>query len=500
MSKKLDTLPFFALEASDGSDKAHLKQVPAPSQNLTEAEKYWSRCLEIIRDNVSPHVFATWFEPIKAQSFASSQLVVNVPSQFFCEWIEEHYYPLLQRTIVEVLGENCVLKYNIMVDVAAEKAENRTIKLPAFKNPPSAKQTALSFDSKPQEIEYQSGLNPRYSFENFICGEGNQLANSAAKAVADRPGGTRYNPLVIYGSSGLGKTHLVQAIGNEVLRKRKNAKVLYTTSEHFTMEFLNALQKHKGNEFNAYYRAFDVLIVDDIQFFSGKTGIQNCFFHTFNAFHQAGKQIILTSDRPPKDIQDVDERLISRFQWGLTVDIQPPDYETRIAILMKKSSDEGIEIPFEVAEYIAENVTASVRELEGALIGLIAKVTLDRKQLTLDLAREVVSGISSAPAPVKEINIDVIKGVVSAFYNVSAEMMESKSRKHEITLARQMSMYLTKEMTRSSLKVIGANFGGRDHSTVLHSCQAIENYLVTDRVVKNAYNQMKQELLSMKGN
>lgn len=461
------------------------------------AAAYWRKCKEIIKDNVSAQVYKTWFEPIKAINWLDNQLTVKVPSQFFCEWIEEHYYPLLQKTIKEVLGQDAKLQYQVVVDESLSSIESTTIKMPAFKYPPSATNVNLPFAPQTSvKDNFPNFLNARYSFDNFIRGESNQLAFSAAMAVAQNPGGTRYNPLFVYGDTGLGKTHLVQGIGNFILHNNPRARVLYTTSERFTIEFTNAILNDKINEFIAFYRSIDVLIIDDIQFFAGKEKTQDNFFHTFNALHQAGKQIIMTSDKPHKDIADVDERLISRFQWGLTVDIQAPDYEMRMALLQRKSLDEGCELPLDVTDYIAKNVKSSVRELEGTLISLLAKVALDKRELNLDLAKEVVNGMTSCSTNDndKPLTMEDIKEAVSAHFNVDIELIESKSRKHEIALARQMAIYLAKQLTSLSLKNIGANFGGRDHSTVLHSCQAIENYLVTDKSVKNAYENLLSNL------
>ena len=362
--------------------------------------------------------------------------------------------------------------------------------MPGLKYPPA------QLDNGKMERPFQSNLNPRYVFDNFITGDSNQLACSAAMAVAQNPGGTRFNPLFIYGGTGLGKTHLAQAIGNYIVRKKPSAKVLYTNSEKFYIDYITAVQANKINDFANFYRSADVLIIDDIQFLAGKEKTQDHFFHTFNSFHQAGKQLILTSDKPPKDLAGIEDRLISRFQWGLTADVQQPDYEMRVAILNKKSADEGIELPNDVLEFIARNLNTNIRELEGALIKLIAKTTFDDKPLTLELAKEVLMGeISSEPQP---LDIDEIKNVVSAHMNIGIDLMESKSRKHEIALARQMAMYLTKQLTELSLKSIGSHFGGRDHSTVLHSCQAIDNYIVTDRTVKASYefllNKLKKQI------
>lgn len=462
-------------------------------QSKELAESYWTKCLEIIRDNVSGQVFRTWFEPLKAIAIEDSKLTVRVPSYFFCEWIEEHFYPLLQKTLQQVIGDNAKLQYHVVVDDNGDSLEKRTVSVPGFKHGSQHNQSSLPFAQTPIAVqEFPTFLNPRYSFDSFIRGECNQLASSAALAVSQNPGGTRFNPLFIYGDTGVGKTHLAQAIGNFVIQKNRKARVLYTTSERFTMEFVNAIQNNKSNEFINFYRSIDVLIVDDIQFFAGKEKTQDNFFHTFNALHQAGKQIVLTSDRPPRNLSDVDDRLISRFQWGLTVDIQSPDLEMRMAILQKKSLDEGWELTPEIIEFIARNVTHSVRELEGILISLTAKVTLDRREMTLDLAKEVVFGIASNEPRI--LTMDDIKDAVSVYYNIPVSDIESKNRKHEITLSRQMCMYLAKQLTQLSLKSIGSNFGGRDHSTVLHSCQTIENYLITDRSVKHAFEALMKKL------
>jgi chromosomal replication initiator protein len=454
------------------------------------ASTKWRKCLEIIRDNVSKQVYNTWFEPIKALKTENDKLTLMVPSQFFLEWIEEHYFDLLQKTIKKVIGANAKLQYEIVLDDDNhDDLEKRTMKLPGLKHKPKPKtsQNALPFENSKSVVkdEFPTFLKEHYAFDNFITGDSNQLASSAAQAVSKNPGGTKFNPLVIYGETGLGKTHLVQAIGNEITSKDPSARVLYTNSERFTTEFINAIQNNKISEFVNFYRSVDVLLVDDIQFFAGKEKTQDNFFHTFNALHQAGKQLVLTSDKPLRELSDVDDRLLSRFQWGLTVDIQQPDLEMRMAILQKKSNDEGFDIPSEIIEYLARYSKSNIRELEGNLISLIAKFTMDQKPLTVELAKEVVHGVSGYEP--KPLTIDDIKSTVSDYYNISIEKMESRSRKHEIALSRQMSMYIAKQLTSLSLKSIGSHFGGRDHSTVLHSCQAIENYLVTDKSVKNAY-------------
>ncbi len=466
----------------------------SPQTDTASAGALWKQCLAIIKDNVNPRVFKTWFEPIQALKWAEQQLTIQVPSQFFYEWIEEHYYGLLQKTTEQILGPDAKLQYQVVVE--KNESSRSTMRLPAFRQQPVAVQTPLPFaqTTRPLPQSFPSFLNPRYSFENFIQGESNQLAHAAAIAIANSPGGTRYNPLVIYGDTGLGKTHLGQAIGNHALKVNPNIRVVYTSSERFTMEYVSAIQNNKANEFTNFYRSVDILIVDDIQFFSAKEKTQDNFFHTFNALHQAGKQIILTSDKPPKELQGVQERLISRFQWGLTADIQAPDYEMRLAILQRKAADEGgDEIPGDVLEYLARNVTSSVRELEGCLISLLAKVSLDERELNLDLAKEVVGGIATV-RPQMAITIESIQEVVSDYFGISIELIIGKTRKHHIVLARQVAMFICKELTKSSLKMLGAHFGNRDHTTVIHSCQMVENYLETDPKVQKSVNDIYSKL------
>lgn len=503
--KKSETLKLFPASESTSVKSSTSKKSgrSGKSGGSSDAETLWARCLEIIRDNVSEQVYKTWFEQIRPQSWNGTLLTLDLPSQFFYEWIEEHYSPLLRKTVQKVLGAKAKLQYQVVVDEGEAEPEQRTIKLPAFRK---QSQQPLPFDQQQKEqtghrgeesptapAHYPTYFNPRYTFENFIRGENNQLATSAAVAVADNPGKTRYNPLVIYGPTGLGKTHLVQAIGNRVLQHNRNAKVLYTNSEKFTMEYINAIQTNRLPEFTQFYRGVDVLVVDDIQFLGGKERTQDMFFHTFNALHQAGKQVVLTSDKQPKDLADVDERLISRFQWGLSADIQPPDFETRMAILQQKAQEEGVELPGDIMEYIARHVTTSVREIEGCLISILAKVSLDNRELTIDLAKDVVRNVTNAPSS-RQLTIDDIKKEVGSYYNQDIDLLSAKTRKHEVVLARQMCMYLAKQLTQMSLKSIGLHFGGRDHTTVLHSVQQIMNYIDTDKKIRSDVDFLKKSL------
>lgn len=476
-----------------GNNDGTFQKTQTNSSESPQAVTYWDKCLRIIKDNVGAQVFKTWFSPLKALNLTDNKLTLSVPSQFFFEWIEEHYYDLMSKTIAQVLGDKATLEYKIVFDDIDDRSESKSVNLPGFRHDPKPAQNTLPFEPiLLSQKEFPTYLNPKYTLDNFITGESNQLASSAARAISENPGKTKFNPLVIYGETGLGKTHLVQAIGNYVSKHFPRLRVLYTDCDRFTLEFISAIQNNKVSEFTKFYRSIDVLIVDDIQFLSGKERTQDNFFHTFNSLYQAGKQIILTSDKPPRDLTEVDDRLISRFQWGLISDIKAPDFEMRMAILQKKSRDEGIELPLDVLEYVARHVKTNVRDIEGTLIGLIAKVTFDKKPMSVDIAKEVIYG--SRPEKHQTLSIDFIKQTVANYFDISTEQIISKSRKHEIVLPRQMAIYLTKLLTNSALKTIGSEFGGRDHSTVLHSCQSMENYLVTDKKVKVAFETMLGKL------
>ena len=336
-------------------------------------------------------------------------------------------------------------------------------------------------------------MNPRYTFQNFITGEGNQLARAAAGAISDNPGGTSFNPFFVYGGVGLGKTHLIQAIGNEIVNKFPDRKVIYLSTDIFTVEFVESIQSNRVNEFSNFYRGMDVLIIDDIQFLIGKEKTQDLFFHIFNTLHQSRKQIILSSDKPPKNLKGLDERLISRFQWGLTADIQPPELETRIAILRKKAEVYGMSVSGEILEYIASNITSNIRELEGCLIKILANASLSSKEITFELVKKTVNEIATDRKK-NNINIDSITKVVCDHFNIAENKIRDKTRKKEIVQARQLAMYLSKEMTKASLKTIGLHFGGRDHSTVIHACTSIENSKENDKSVREMIEDLKNQI------
>ena len=435
---------------------------------VKEPKTIWKECLSIIKENVPFITYNTWFLPIKPFELDGTTLKIYVPNNFFIEWIDEHYNTLINKTIKQVLGDDGKLAYVILED----KEENREISAPAAE---PVKEIVV--EKKTAEKDFDTYLNPRYLFENFIKGEGNQLARAASVAVGENPGETSFNPLFIYGGVGLGKTHLIQAIGNKIQEKFPEKKVIYLSSDVFTVEFVEAIQNNTVNEFSARYKNMDALIIDDIQFLIGKEKTQDLFFHIFNTLHQSGKQIVLSSDKAPKDLKGLNERLISRFQWGLTTDIQPPDFETRIAILKNKSASYGISLKNDIIEYIATNITSNIRELEGCLIKLLANASLNSKEIDFELAKKTVKEISSA----RQVNISI-------------DFITEKNRKKEVVMARQIAMYLSKKLTKSSLKTIGLHFGGRDHSTVIHAQNSIDQLMTDDRGVKETIDTIRNKI------
>jgi len=468
-------------------------------------EKAWNDCLDIIKDNVSPQSFRTWFEPIRAIKLKSSVLTIQVPSQFFYEWLEEHYISLLKKTIKKELGADGKLEYSIIMENNFSTAKPYTVKVPAsnrnaIKNDP----VSMPFDigskgiKNPfvipglKKVTVDSQLNPNYSFENFVEGDCNRLARSAGYAVANKPGGTAFNPLLIYGGVGLGKTHLAHAIGIEIKKIHPNKTVLYVSSEKFAQQFINAVKDNSINDFSHFYQMMDVLVIDDVQFFAGKEKTQDIFFHIFNQLHQSGKQIVLTSDKPPVEMHGMEQRLLSRFKWGLSADLQAPDLEARIAILDKKMYSEGLDLPNEVVEYIAYSITSNVRELEGALISLIAQSSLNKKSITLDLAKQMIDKFVKNTA--REVSIDYIQKVVCDYFEMPIEVLKSKTRKREVVQARQIAMYFAKQLTKSSLANIGAHCGGKDHATVLHACKTVNNLIDTDKRFRSYIDDLDKKI------
>lgn len=475
----------------------------------------WDNCLQTIRKNVNHQSFKTWFEPIKPVKIEDNILTVQVPNGFFYEWLEEHYVGLLKTSIRKELGNTGRLEYQILTGrpqptrraeqnevisgatVLADVAGTQGRKsYPKTSYPPGSVDT--SNIKNPfvipgiRKVKFDPQLNPQYTFDSFIEGDCNRLARSAGLAVARKPGGTAFNPLVIFGDVGLGKTHLAHAIGNEVRALNEGVSVLYVSSEKFTGQIIESIKNNAVNDFVNFYQMVDVLIVDDIQFLANKQKTQEIFFHIFNQLHQSGKQIILTSDRPPKDLDGMEERLISRFKWGLSADLQVPDFETRVAILEAKMNREGVDIPNDVVEFICYNIKHNIRELEGVLVSLIAQSSLNSQEIDLGLAKNVIRNFVTHIN--KEITLDFIKSLVAEHFDVPVDKLGGKTRKRQFVIARQLSMYLAKNLTGKSLKAIGQTFGGRDHSTVIYSIKTVQDLMETDRVFKDTVAELEKKI------
>lgn len=459
----------------------------------------WSDCLRVIQDNVAEQSFKTWFQPITPHKLENNVLTIQVPSQFFYEWLEENYVQVLKKAIDAVIGPGAKLAYSVVVDQGGGNGKPpMTVNLPNSKlgnqnNQQKQPSYNSPFELRNIEENYRaSQLNQNYTFDSYIEGDCNRLARSAGMAVAQKPGITSFNPLMLYGGVGLGKTHLVQAIGNEIKQGPQQKFILYVSSEKFTNQFMDAVKSNKIQEFQNFYLQVDVLIIDDVQFLAGKEKTQEMFFHIFNHLHQCGKQIIMTSDCPPRDLKGLQERLLSRFKWGLTADIQQPDLETRIAIIHKKMEEDGIYIPEDVVEYLAYSVDTNIRELEGVLISLIAHASLNRADIDLELAKQTLKNIVTDIET--EVGVDYIQKTVSEYYQVKVPELKDKIRKKEIVVARQVAMYFCKEYTNHSLKSIGYHFGGRDHSTVIHAVQTVNDLMDVDSSFKTNIETLRKKL------
>ena len=470
-----------------------------------DQNEIWTKCLEVIKDNINPQSFKTWFEPIKPVKVESNVLTIQVPSQFFYEWLEEHYVSLLRKTIRHFLGNEGRLEYSIIVENNLDEGKKYSINIPTTSYEVNSRNPSVNMPINAgrtipnpfvipgiKKINIDSNLNPAYSFDTFIEGDCNRLARAAGYAVASKPGQTAFNPLLVYGGVGLGKTHLAQAIGNEVKNQFPNKIVLYVSSEKFINQYVDAIKNNTVTDFISFYQLVDVLIVDDIQFLSGKEKTQDHFFHVFNHLHQSGKQIVLTSDCAPKDMKGMEERLLSRFKWGLSADLQTPDYQTRVSILKNKMYKDGIELPDDVIEYVAHNITSNVRELEGALISLLAQSSLNKKEVDIELAKQMLKNFIKNVS--REISIEAIQKLVCEHLNVPQELLKAKTRKREIVQARQISMFFAKELTKSSLKTIGLHFGGRDHSTVIHAVQTVNDLVSIDKEFRRNIDDIKKKI------
>ena len=456
-------------------------------------KKVWAKCLEFIKDNIDEQPFLTWFAPIVPVTLEGKTLKIKVPSQFVYEWLEDNYIGLLKSAMTYTLGEGARLIY--IIDSPVDKKQ-----LPSTNRPELAKQSlTLATEAKDpelknpfvipgiREITVDPQLNLHQNFDNFVEGESNRLARSAGIAVANKPGGTAFNPLFIFGGVGLGKTHLAHAIGVDIKEKYPKKKVLYVSAEKFTQQFISAStakdkDKNNLNDFIHFYQLIDVLIVDDIQFLSGKVKTQDAFFHIFNHLHQTGKQVILTSDKAPVDLFDIEQRLLSRFKWGLSAELTTPDYNTRYKILQNKFYTDGAEISEDIIAYLAENIRTNIRELEGVSNSLIAQAAFNRKEYSIELAQSIIE--KSVKNRQCDLTIDHIQQIIADYFNLDIESLHSKTRKRNVVQARQLAMFFSKKYTKSSLSTIGSQIGQRDHATVLHACKTVENLIETDREFK----------------
>ena len=443
-----------------------------------DLKNLWGKTLDIIKSELSEVSFNTWIKSCEPLSISSDTLKISVPNSFTQDILDKRYKDLVANSIKAVCSKLYTIEFIIMSE-GYDKEEN--------KNNNSQPSKSIIVND-----EMSSTLNPKYTFNSFVIGNSNRFAHAASLAVAESPA-KAYNPLFIYGGVGLGKTHLMHAIGHYILDGNPNAKVVYVSSEKFTNELINAIKDDKNEEFRNKYRNVDILLIDDIQFIAGKERTQEEFFHTFNALHDANKQIILSSDRPPKEIPTLEDRLRSRFEWGLIADIQVPDFETRMAILKKKADVENLNVDNAVMGYIATKIKSNIRELEGALIRIIAYSSLTNREVTVDLATEALKDIISKKQG-KHVTIDSIQDVVSSYFNLRVEDLKSQRRTRNVAYPRQIAMYLSRKLTDMSLPKIGEEFGGRDHTTVIHAYEKISENLKTDDSLQHTINDITKKL------
>lgn len=464
--------------------------------------KIWAKCLSLIKEQVVPERFRTLFEPIRALKFEGNVLTIQVASAYVYEELEGVYIDILKSALQAVIGPNAKLEYSVVVE-RSKPSEPLTTTLAS--NPVKKLSTSTvyleksvntglknPFERNSNRIQIDSQLNPAYTMESYIEGPCNRLARSAGMAIAQNPGGTAFNPLLIYGGSGLGKTHLAQAIGLEVKQNYPNKVVLYVSTNIFQTQFTEAVRRNEVNDFLHFYQLIDVLILDDIQELAGKTGTQNTFFHIFNHLHQSGKQLILTCDKAPAELEGMEDRLLSRFRWGLSAEIKAPDYETRKEIVLNKARKDGIDFSEEVIEYICKYVDNNVRELEGAMISLLAQSTFNKRDLTVDVVQDILGKMVKKTT--EELTVNRIQQVVCDHFKISEELLQTKTRKREVVQARQLAMYFSKNYTKFSLSYIGNQIGKKDHATVLYACKAVTDLMETDRNFKMQVEEIQRKL------
>ena len=441
----------------------------------------WKNFLAAIKEELSGQAYQTWFESISMVDVDDTEITIEVPNRFHYEWLDSKYKKLILSALKTAFNKTLSVKYSVIIDTKTPSVSSQ------LDGPKKID------DLIPRKYHRASQLNHRYTFQRFVEGRGNQFAKAAASSVADSPGQTPFNPLLIYSTPGLGKTHLLQAIGNHILKTSKDTRVVYVTSEKFMLDFISSIQNNKSTDFAQSYRNNDVLLLDDVQFFQTKEQTQEQFFHLFNDLFQQGKQIVLTTDRHPNELTELKQRLVSRFQSGLIVDIQPPDLETRIAILMNKAKSEKLDIPYDVTEFIASSITEDIRSMEGALVKLLALASLKKEDITIELTRKVIQDLVGKTA-FSQLSLKYITTTVAHSCNVPIKPVLGQSRKMELVNARHIAMFLCREMTSSSLINIGKYFGGRDHSTVIHACKTIEDRLQNDAAFEKQLIEIKNQL------
>jgi chromosomal replication initiator protein len=449
------------------------------------AEKIWTAAQEKLRSMLSGDIYNLWFAPLRASSLENDCLMLDVANDFCEVWLSENYLALLQDILAHLSGRKIQVKFRV-----AAVAANASASQP---QPPAPAAVKAKAEPATERVAAEVSFNPKNTFESFVVGSNNNFAHSAAMAVAKEPG-KAYNPLFLYGGVGLGKTHLLHAIGQRVTEARKNARVAYLSSEKFTNEFIAAIQNNQLVKFRKKYRQTDVLLIDDIQFLAGKERIQEEFFHTFNALHEAHKQIVLTCDRPASEIQNLEHRLVSRFEWGLVADLQPPDVEMRLAILNKKAKLMGVELPEEITNFLANRIRTNIRRLEGALIRVASYASLTGRKLSIEVVEGLLREVLHEEGRYS-INIDTIQKKVAEHFDIRLADMTSKRRPENIAFPRQVAMFLARQMTESSLNTIGEAFGGRDHGTVLHACRLVKDRMEVDAHIRHTVSLLEKQLM-----
>ncbi len=455
----------------------------------------WSNCLNVIKDNIPEPAFNTWFAPIVPLNYEDNVLTIQVPSQFFYEYLEDKYLDIIQQTLYREIGEGTILNYRILVETESNTVVEMRGESKSFTGTDkkiSAK-VPSPFD-RVETSEFESQINKKYKFNNFFEGESNRLTRTAAEAVANNPAKTAFNPLFIHGNSGVGKTHLCHALGSKVQELYPDKKVLYLSAHLFKVQYTDARRFNTINDFINFYQSIDVLIIDDIQELSGLEKTQNTFFHIFNHLHQNNKQLVMTSDCAPMDMQGVEERLLTRFRWGLATKLERPDKELRKKILKNKILSDGLSIPDDVIDFIADRVTENVRDLEGIVVSLMAHSIINNREIDMSLARRVVE--QSIKFEKKRITVQKIKDTVSDFYSVKKDLIQSSSRKREIVQARQVTLFFIKKHTELSLSQIGVQVGNRSHATVLHACNTVKNYYEFDKGFRSDLEEIEKILYS----